>query len=328
MSDRYFSRTGNGRGWRKGRFDIMVLPLQDGTNAVFPEEFWGTEMVRQKDLPEHLASVIYRVPEGTVVVSRCTACGGRQEHLIDLRRAFEEVRGKDLKGPADLTPEIVQRTAKEVENALAVLRSPITKEWVEKHKKCTEEPIKHYIPSLVSDFIDSTTRLARKILADGDPIPGNIYILLADGRAMAIPIHDLPGAATKDRSRTIEVQRRFFSVREMVRARKMDILAAVVFSEAWGSVYQGPDTPPPSVTKQEEFVVVMLTTENFGAIALSPIRRKSGVIGEGPGEFDDFEWQPMSGEALLVDGLLATTGLVPQSEEDAKRGAGIIFSFS
>lgn len=328
MSERYFSRTGNGRSWRRGKFDLLVLPLADEKDAVFPEALWGTEALVMPDLPEHVSSTIYRTPEGMVAVSRCDKCGGRQEYLMDFRQALEKIRDRGASEDLNADPAFAEQLAQEVGDAIGSVASPFAREWFEKHENCAKEPVKHHVPSLVNDFIDSATRFARKLLNAGEQVLGHIYILLSDGRALAAPIHDLPEAAHDARARTIEVQRRFFSIREVARARKFDILAVVLFSEAWGAAYQGSDTPPPSATKQEEFLAAMLATESFGAVAISPIQRKGGVINEGPGDFEEFEWLPLVGEAQLVDGLLATTGLVSQSPEAARKGAGVAFTLS
>lgn len=313
-----FSTAASGRDWRHGRFRVIAVPAIDETKAAFPRELWGTCGTTWRSSEASTVTVeLLRDPYGLVVCARCEACGGRYEAMSDVR-AFPALIGQDV----GAVPEAVR-------SQILTSTAPITDIWAPAHVACDNEPKQFHTPEPVQQFVDAVVAAARADVGRGNPFPGHVSLLQTDGQVLSYPIYDVPQSSPDDLERENTMAARKAAVRNLIDARDLDIIAAVVVSEAWNSAPE-PDSAgayPPAWMDPDrsEVLTVVLCTPTFGRFGVSPIERRGGAIGEGPGHCGPLTWAPLGSESLLVDGLFATSPIEPWDEDEKRRQAGIDF---
>lgn len=272
----------------------------------------------------HIEGEMMRVPEGELFILRCTKCGGLTEGLLDFVSADPEGEG--------LTMPVARRLAAAVQDTFGTMGEL----FIPQHKTCDIAPIKHETPQDLKVWIDFAISQARDAIKRGKAAHGMIH-LLTDAEAFFIPIHDLPERRTgKANDRTPAVLKLHAGVRETLRARDLNPLAALLISEAWVSQIKvdEPDEPAPVMARRfgrtvfpvedpnrKEAMIVALHTTTFGKVGMGEITRRSGVQDKGPGKVGKLEWLDQAGPSLLLDGLLATT-IQPMTPERRERGMG------
>lgn len=311
-----FVRSGTGREWRKGRFQLVDLPLPTEAEVIWPRALWGvTQEEWERQSEDHISGRLVYVPEGQAVLAWCAACGGRYEALLDVRTAG--------------WPTTDPRAA--IERACDAALAPLSGEWLTGHTSCRDTPKQHHVPVMVQEVLRAVEKAARQAIAAGELAPATLYLLDATGRVYCASLDDLESSAPGNTERVNEIAARHFAIRAWVRARKIDLLAAIVVAEAWvtDTSKSRHDEPPeahrhPSrAANRKEALLLSLVTPSFGQSGSGLIQRKSGIPDEGPGTVDPIEWGPAGAPATLLDTLFAITDVVPQSEQEQKRGRGV-----
>lgn len=288
---RNFRSSGSGRARRASRATVGDL-IAEG--AFYPRTEWGMRSMSMSGLPGHLACDLVRVPEGLVFTARCDICGGRYERLTDLRAVDQ---------------------ADDPKAAFKISAGPVlellTSEWLPAHESCPEAPREHHMPVLVQEFVQTAEERARTAIGAGEAVPAMIYLLDTAGRVYCIAINDVPPSAPGSNERVVELAARHAMLRELARGRQLDLLAALTVGEAWFAASAGPrgtDSEAGHVhssPQRKEGLLLTVVTSTAGWIALADIRRKGGVIDEGPGAVGPLKWSTLKGECGLLDTVLA-----------------------
>ena len=296
------------RAWRHGRFTLVRLPAPREEDAAFPREAWGAVDTVLR-APAHVHYDLICVPEGAALTARCMVCGGRSEALVDVR-----------------TLRRMENSEEALRRAIPAILDRLVSQWAPEHLACPTTPRQHSTPEVIQDFLRMVEHEARKRLAAGEEVLGVLHLLDAQGRVFSFAMGDLPPSCPGSTERSNEIAARHFSIREMVRARKLDLLAAVCVAECWHVEAQeatAQDLRYPSRSpRRRESLVLGMVTPTFQQGGLAFIERRSGRIGEGPGEVAPFTWVHTA-ESTVLDTLFATTAVLPQSEAEQRRGAGI-----
>lgn len=325
MSRSRYSRTHSPRGWRTGNYALVGLPAIDSEDALFPRALWGTTaMEGQPESETFRGSVrLVRDPYGFVVVGICAGCGGRAEGLIDGRRFADMMT-------AGCAPAAVRELADQVRVAMA----PVTGDWVAEHEHCATAPRPHEEPAIVGEFIDRALQSAIRDLGRGETVHGHLMALDSRGMALALPIHDVPASSHHDARRTNELAARKASLRQLIRAREGDIIAAVALSEAWGQEIprdgEGDlrdriaqrDHHPWEDPRRSEVLMLTYATPTHGRACLAPIHRRGDTVDSGPADVGQPTWSPNGQPSLLLDGLFATKTLHPMAAEERRDSLG------
>ena len=280
----------------------ISLPTLDEADAVIPREGWGTARPVELSglLPDHIDGEFILVPEGFVPIVRCRACGGRHEGLVDMRA----VSGTD-------------NTENAGEASASAIGSYIDNVWIPEHEDCTEEPRQHHVPQLVKALIGAAEATAREVIGTGQPLGTMYHLLDTRGNVYLHPVTEVssPLGTTERVNEFAAVQ---FALRELVRARRIDLLAAAFVAELWMTdMVEGPDgrgdslsgviCPSTRVPKREEGFLLGFVTPSHGEIGLGRIERRSGRLGQGPGRLGPIAWHTQSIQTRLLDTLLVTS---------------------
>ncbi|HKK08409.1 MAG TPA: hypothetical protein VKA44_05935, partial [Gemmatimonadota bacterium] len=286
-------------------------------------EEWGRPEGRLGGLPGHLLVEATRAPEGVTLLATCALCGGRLEGLVDLRSARAAARGaKGVKegsgGPADLS--------RVVGLAVAKFAGPLAELWLPRHERCGEAPVRHRTPAVLAAVQDERLREARQRIAEGERVDPSLSLVTRDGARIVIPIVVPPYDGKKEWERGARIAEHTHAVRALIRARALDVVGLVALGEAW----MAPDDeevragrrPPALSPRRQEGLFVHVLTPDFGRAAWVSIARDDPHRFEGPGRLGPVRWLPAGGPNRLVDGVLATTDVIPLPEEEARSAAG------
>jgi hypothetical protein len=279
--------------------DHEPLRPPDPRTAVFPPHAWGSLALRLNHDSQHLTMEIHRQPEGMSLIGRCERCGGRTEGLVDFRfgAAFD-----------------FAEASREITTAVEVLVPMALQQWAPAHARCQEEPLRHHVSAAVQRFVEQMLVQFRETLAEGgDPPP--LLFLLERGRdgvvVYAFPMDDLP----EGESRRIAAAARTYALREFVRTKSIDLLAAVFIAEVWiarvGVDEIGDDADAEEIHEaferkkrdrvRDEGIAVTVLTPDYALVGLADI----GLRDDGPGrDLGDVDWSPC-GESPILDGLFA-----------------------
>lgn len=308
-----YSSSNQPRGWRRGSFhQLATLPGIPEDDWCFGPDKWGHQLTSlgPKDGQDFKGSIdFYFDPSGLVMSVRCDVCGGRHEALSETKHFVRLLREDKPK-----------EAAAELHSQVEAMASPALDEWFPEHEDCPDTPRKHETPSTVQDFLDVSLRAATKDIESGDAAGGYLTILDTQGRAFSLSIRDLPERKQDPDAKVREMSYRKACLRQMIRAREDDILAAVLMSEVWMTPAHnlGTDSyvPPSADPDRTEALSIMLATPTFARVGLAQIERNEGVVGKGPGRVGEMSWDPLRGPSLFTDGLFATRTLHEMTPEE------------
>jgi hypothetical protein len=292
MSMKPFIRGGTGREWRSGRFNLINPPALTG--SAFRKKRWGTVCLEGTiETHPYISASYIDVPEGLLLVSTCARCGGRGEHLFDLRFVPDAARG----------------------HRACLDHHDSAERFMDAHMACSTEPLQQILPSPLKPFLSALESAARTEIRKGRQFPPAICVVTTDVRCFAYSLTNIDAYGPRSTDRLNELTSRAAAMREYIRARNLDVLAAATVSEVW-SREPSPDqrewvdddprrflSSPTSERSEALAIWVVTTSAAFGGFA--PITRMGGVINEGPGRVGDLDWMTC-GDAPIFNGLLAT----------------------
>ena len=226
------------------------------------------------------------MPDAVVAVVRC-ACGARHESLIDVQHLSEDYVAE--RGLAALF-ETLGRGAP----PLAITR------WLAGHRDCAAHPRPQSLPARASMLTEAVWESAVEMVAAGQPVLNLIYVLMADGEPLVLPLDEFRKVA-KQCGRTEAMAGEHAAqaaMRQLIRETGRQPVAAVAVAECWlrpGGAATGSARP--------EALVVWATTPNAGIIRLAEIGRMGDP--QGPGVVGEAATEPLDVPCPLLDGLLA-----------------------
>ncbi|HKJ94655.1 MAG TPA: hypothetical protein VKA32_03390 [Gammaproteobacteria bacterium] len=304
----------------------LDLPRPLAQDAVYPREEWGRPVGRLGGLPGHLFVQGTVVPEGVTLLATCSLCGGRLEGLVDLRSARAAVLETDgREGERDLA-EDSSDLSQAVSLAVEAFAGPLAELWLPRHERCAEKPLTHHTPALLAAVRDARLRAARDRIRAGERVDPSLTVVTRNGARMDIPLTITPYDEADGRERGARIAEHTHAVRALIRARALDVVGVVALGEAWMAAddeeVRAGRRPPTLSPFRREGLFLHLVTPDFGRAAWASITREQPHGCEGPGRLGRVHWMPAGGPSRLVDGVLATTDVIPLPEEEAKRAAG------
>lgn len=264
-------------------------------------EVWGVQLERRTPFdaasphPTHVTTELLGTPEGLLLIARCTACGGRQEGLLDFR---------DL---PSLGRDSVPAAMDTIEQAAYAAAA----RWSERHTDCVVTPIVHHVPVQVEHVLRAQLDAAIADVRAGEPLANELLVLMSDRSILLLPLAGLPHGPASDpvRDRTIAFHAVHATAREHTRRTGVRPLAAVVVSSACLSKdnegYRKCEED--DELHQEELLTVLVATPEAMVLAIAPITRELGLAGVGPGEVGPLTFDSVKVACPLVDGLFATS---------------------
>lgn len=286
-------------------------------DTFFPPDAWGASpFQRTFDPARHVKIRSWFVPEGVVNLLICEECGGRHETMTNFLIRYG-------KTPTEPTAGNMEKFAELVTQALDDhLRSDV-RSFVEGHMQCATRRIIHTPSERVYTFIQDQLQHAREEIGSGNDYASSIHLLLSDGGRVQVPIHMLPPREVDDGvSRGLAIQGLHAALRKLIRERDLHLDAVIVIGEGW--VHEGEEKHadiPVNEKGQAEVVMAFCHTRSFAQGGHSYIRRSTGVVGEGPGTFDEPQWTFTGAESPLLDGIFAEDPTAPKSKPTSGGGS-------
>jgi len=304
----------------------LSLPRPSEEECVYPRGEWGRPIGRLGGLPGHLFVQATVVPEGVTLLATCSLCGGRLEGLVDLRSGRTAGRGGREREGERSSPRDSSDLSRAVSLAVEAFAGPLAELWLPRHERCAKDPIRHRTPALLANVRAERLRAARDRIRAGERVDPSLIVVARAGARIVIPLVIPRYDDTDGRERGARIAEHTYAVRALIRARALDVVGVVALGEAWmapddGEVRAG--RRPPSLSPfRREGLFLHLVTPDFGRAAWVSIRREQPHRCEDPGRLGPVRWMPAGGPSRLVDGVLATTDVIPLPEREARRAAG------
>ena len=261
----------------------------------FPSAGPGPDYI-ELPIPQTLAPAsgdLTVMPDAVVAVVRCV-CGARHEANIDVQHL-----------PPDYVAErglgALFETLGPGAPPLAIAR------WLEGHRDCAAHPRPQSLPERASMLTEAVWESAVEMVAAGQHVLNMLYVLLADGEPLALPLDRFREIAKRcGRTEPLAGEHAAHAlVRDLARVSGRQPVAAVAVAECWLE----PGGSAPAALERAEVLMLWATTPTTGMIRLAEIGRMgdakdSGVVG-------DPATLPLDVPCPMLDGVLAEMVDVP-----------------
>lgn len=253
------------------------------------------------DMP-HVEAEARVAEEGMLVLVRCTRCGGRDAYLVtDTQLADRTAASESTSGAV-----VSSREAARVRGA----------RWQADHAECRTAPRAQVLPAEVAALADRRVSEVEEVLRGGGRVRPMLTLLLADGTRADFGLAHLPaGTQAGGDERSAAIARVHAEARAHVRRTAEEAVAALIVSEAWGvvvdpahassssehGVYRAPSQAP----TRRDLLMVLVATPSVTFHGMAPIDRIDGGRGSGRGQVTPPTLRALTGQAPLIDGVLA-----------------------
>lgn len=244
--------------------------------------------------PPHVTVERIGTLEGILMVARCTACGGRDERLLDFRDLAE--MGQDSLHAMMITMD-------------ACADAKVA-QWAAAHAGCMVVPQQHDTFVEVEGLLQMAYTTAVADVRAGEPLANELLVLMNDGLIFCLPLAELPTADRDDQgsARTKMTHAFHATVRERARRTGTRPLAAVFVGDAWPLPSIGDGLVKRHETGEpgpREVLTAMAATPEAVMLGVAPITRDGGVSGVGPGRVGRLAFDLVKTASPLTDGLFA-----------------------
>lgn len=273
-------------------------------DAAWPVTEWGTGGTIKHE-QDHLLTIVTKVPDGMILLTRCCRCGAKIETLVDIRR----------------------------DDALAQLQAMADQReatgWIERHARCDTDKMEWSFSGRIEELVEKAREFALEIIQSGEELMGLLSLETEDGSTFFLPTCDLPnhedGAEVGGRwvsARTVEVTGRYAQLRMKMVELGEEPVMALHFAEAWMTLGGDgdPNYLPNDLPKglhgvkngRLEVVMISVVTHDYEMCGSAPIIRPDGVEAGVPAKgstLGEFSWLP-GGGGRLSQGIMARPAVV------------------
>lgn len=231
------------------------------------------------------------MPDAVVAVVRC-ACGARHESLIDVQHLPEGYVAERGLGALFETfgPGVPP---------LAIAR------WLGGHRDCAAHPRPQAVPKHAEILVEAVWDSAVEMVAAGQDVLNMVYVLLADGELLALPLDEFRKVANRcgRNGPMAGEQAAHATVRHLARQTGRQAVAAVAIAECWLTPGGATTGSAPAALEPAEALVLWATTPSAGLTRIAEIGRTGGA--KHPGVVGEPATVPLDTPCPLLDGLLA-----------------------
>lgn len=267
--------------------------------TVLQPEQWGLSFEgRTNDAPghaypSHITTARTCTVEGVLAVSRCVACAGRHQLLLDFR------------GLSDLERDEMDRAIASIEANAEITIG----QWAAVHTQCSIVPRQHEACAEVELVLQTEHATAVADLRAAEPLANELLVLMDDRSIFCLPLVEVSPITNGDSRRELAMVIHSFhaTIREHTRLTGTRPLAAVFVGDAWPSMLTGHGGGRNQAAGQPEFLTVMAATPEAVMLGVAPITRASGTPRIGPGEVGRLTFDLARTASPITDGLFASS---------------------